>query len=174
MAAAKPMAIPKHVGSDDPAIMSFSPSKMTSQTLDHFNRQESEGVPLQTSWTFWLDKAVHNASLNEYKANIKKIYTVSTVQGFWSVYKHIPDVSELRLRSYYHLMRDEREPVWEDPALANGGVWRIKCPKRDTVRDMLIVKYLHHPKPCIFLVIRMEGAVASRHWRTVHRLPRRG
>lgn len=131
--AARPMAIPKHVGQEDPAIMSFSPSKMTSQTLDHFDMQESQGVPLQTAWTFWIDKAMHNASLTEYKANIKKIYTVSTVQGFWSVYKHIPDVSELKLRSYYHLMRDEREPVWEDPVLANGGVWRIKCPKRDTV-----------------------------------------
>ena len=55
------------------------------------------------------------------------------MQGFWSVFNHIPDVSELKLRSYYHLMRDEREPVWEDPALCHGGVWRIKCPKRDTV-----------------------------------------
>jgi len=129
---ARPMAIPKHVGQEDPAIMSFSPSKMTSQTIDRFNLEEQQGVPLQTAWTFWIDKAIHNASVNEYKANIKRIYTVSTVQGFWSVYKHIPDVSELRLRSYYHLMRDEREPLWEDPALCNGGVWRIKCPKRET------------------------------------------
>jgi len=131
-AKARPMAIPKHIGQEDPSIMSFSPSKMTSQTLDHFSQSENEGVPLQTAWTFWLDKAVHNASLSEYKANIRKIYSVSTVQGFWSVYNHIPDVSELKLRSYYHLMRDEREPVWEDPALCHGGVWRIKCPKRDT------------------------------------------
>ena len=132
-AKARPMAIPKHIGQEDPSIMSFSPSKMTTQTLDHFSQSENEGVPLQTAWTFWLDKAVHNASLSEYKANIRKIYSVSTVQGFWSVFNHIPDVSELRLRSYYHLMRDEREPVWEDPALCHGGVWRIKCPKRDTV-----------------------------------------
>ncbi len=127
------MAIPKHLGQDDPAVMSFSPSKITSQTMDDFDRQEEKGAPLQTSWTFWIDKAVHNASLNEYKANIKKIYSVQTVQGFWSVYTHIPDVSELKLRSYYHLMRYEREPVWEDPILANGGVWRIKCPKRESV-----------------------------------------
>lgn len=130
----RPMAIPSHVGGDDPAIMSFSPSKMTSQTLDHFSRQESAGVPLQTAWTFWIDKTIQNASLAEYKANLKKIYTVSTVQGFWSVYNHIPEVSELRLRCYYHLMREEREPLWEDPALSNGGVWRIKCPKRETPR----------------------------------------
>ena len=30
-------------------------------------------------------------------------------------------------------MREEREPLWEDPALAHGGVWRIKCPKKETV-----------------------------------------
>lgn len=129
---AKPMAIPKHITQDDPAIMSFSPSKMSTQTLDHFNHEDSKGMPLESSWTFWIDKAMHNASLNEYKANIKKVYTVSTAQGFWSVFNHIPNVSELRLRCYYHLMRDEREPVWEDPVLANGGVWRIKCPKYHT------------------------------------------
>lgn len=129
---ARPMAIPKHVGQEDPAIMSFSPTKMSQSSIDRFNLEESQGVPLQTAWTFWIDKAMHNSSVNDYKANIKRIYTVSTVQGFWSVYKHIPEVSELRLRSYYHLMRDEREPLWEDPALSNGGVWRIKCPKRET------------------------------------------
>ena len=89
---ARPMAIPKHVGQEDPAIMSFSPTKMSQSSIDRFNLEESQGVPLQTAWTFWIDKAMHNSSVNDYKANIKRIYTVSTVQGFWSVYKHIPEV----------------------------------------------------------------------------------
>jgi len=117
-----------------PPEMSFSPSKLSTSTLNAFTEEESGGVPLQTAWTFWLDRPVHNASMAEYKANLKKIYTVSTVQGFWSVFHHIPETFELKLRTYYHLMREEKEPLWEDPSLANGGVWRIKCPKRETSR----------------------------------------
>lgn len=112
----------------------FSPSNMTPRTLNRFDTDNTGGVPLQTSWTFWVDKTLKNATAAEYKANLKKIYTVSTAQGFWSVYNHIPDVSELPPRSYYHLMRDDREPLWEDPILAGGGVWRLKCSKRDTAQ----------------------------------------
>ena len=50
-----------------------------------------------------------------------------------SVYNHIPEICELPLRSYYHLMREERQPLWEDPEICNGGTWRLKCMKKDTV-----------------------------------------
>ena len=78
-------------------------------------------------------RASKGSTAAQYQANLKKVYTVNTVQGFWSVYNHIPDVTQLPNRSYYHLMREERQPLWEDPHMSNGGTWRIKCRKHDTV-----------------------------------------
>ena len=40
----------------DPADVAFSPSNMTPGTITKIDLQESSGVPLQTSWTFWLDR----------------------------------------------------------------------------------------------------------------------
>ena len=34
----------------------FSPSNMTPRTLNRFDTDNTGGVPLQTSWTFWVDK----------------------------------------------------------------------------------------------------------------------
>ena len=78
-------------------------------------------------------RATKGATAAEYQANLKKVYTVATVQGFWSVFNHIPCLSELPHGSYYHLMREERPPLWEDPHICNGGTWRMKCKKQDTI-----------------------------------------
>ena len=141
----------------------------------------------------WCCRTLKNATAAQYKANLKKIYTVSTAQGFWSVYNHIPDVSELPPRSYYHLMRDDREPLWEDPILARGGVWRLKCSKRDTVRCGLstcsktldfsgqkraggrIVKYSNKQLvgPPLIAGPSLERVATRSHRRAIHRLARR-
>ncbi|XP_013401670.1 eukaryotic translation initiation factor 4E type 3-like, partial [Lingula anatina] len=68
----------------------------------------------------------------EYEATLRKLYTVSTVQGFWSVYNNIPEPEKLNVRYCYHLMRYEIKPMWEDSANLKGGNWRIKVYKEDT------------------------------------------
>lgn len=96
------------------------------------DEDESSHVPLNTSWTFWLDKTERGASFSEYEANLRKIYTVSTVQRFWSVYNNIPLINEVGEKYGYLLMRDERRPLWEDDKNRRGGTWRLKISKRDS------------------------------------------
>lgn len=97
--------------------------------ISEINSSEESGVPLNTPWTFWLDKSIPGTSAAQYEATLRKLYTVNTVQGFWGVYNNIPDVDKLNVRYTYHLMRNERRPVWEDVNNCHGGNWRLKCNK---------------------------------------------
>lgn len=45
-----------------------------------------------------------------------------------------------QVRYSYHLMRDDRYPLWEDKLNQKGGTWRLKCHKYDTV-NILIYLY---------------------------------
>ncbi|KAL3853398.1 hypothetical protein ACJMK2_016941 [Sinanodonta woodiana] len=102
------------------------------KAINEINCSEETGVPLNTPWTFYLDKSVPGTSAAEYEALLKKLYTVSTVQGFWSVYNNIPTIETISTRYSYHLMRYERKPMWEDEDNCRGGNWKLKCHKDDT------------------------------------------
>ncbi|XP_051163396.1 eukaryotic translation initiation factor 4E type 3-like [Leptopilina boulardi] len=116
---------------DPPSELSKSPV-FSNETVKNIKEHENSGIPLQTPWTFWLDKAISGTTTEEYKANLKKIYTVNTVQSFWAVFNNIPNPSEIQIRYSYHLMREERYPLWEEPINQRGGTWRLKCHKSET------------------------------------------
>ncbi|KAL5013893.1 hypothetical protein ScPMuIL_008163 [Solemya velum] len=157
---------------------------MAASTVDHFEPEEGgiespelpraairqisiseeTGVPLNTKWTFWLDKTVPGTSAAESEASMKRIYTVNTVQGFWSVYNHIPDVSKLSRRLSYHLMRGERKPLWEDDLNCKGGHWRLKCSKSETPivwKELLLAAIGEQFETCMMKGDEIGGISAS-------------
>ncbi|XP_041379633.1 eukaryotic translation initiation factor 4E type 3-like [Gigantopelta aegis] len=110
----------------------LSSPELVRRAISEIDTSEDTGVPLQTPWTFWLDKTSRGTSAAQYEATLRKLYTVNTVQSFWSVYNNIPDPSRMCTRYSYHLMRHEHRPVWEDESNCRGGYWRFKVHKQDT------------------------------------------
>jgi len=96
------------------------------------NIYSTDPVPLNSPWTFWVDRTERGINIQQYEANLKRIYTVYTVHRFWGVYYNIPKPSDLQCRSSLHMMRDERKPVWEEPYNCKGGTFRLRVQKKDT------------------------------------------
>jgi len=117
----------------EPAMLGQSPGRFDLEQTNMIEAEEEAGTPLHTEWTFYRDKAPQaGASLDDYAENLRAIYTVSTIEGFWQVFNNLPVPSKLPPRFSYHLMRGTRKPVWEDPLVENGGCWKLKVIKRDT------------------------------------------
>jgi len=85
---------------------------------DNFNVKH----PLMHKWTLWFTKPPSGKGDN-WNDLLKEVITFNSVEEFWGVYNNIAPVSELALKSDYHLFKEGVRPEWEDLQNKHGGKW---------------------------------------------------
>nr|ACO11310.1 Eukaryotic translation initiation factor 4E [Caligus rogercresseyi] len=83
--------------------------------------------PLQDSWTLWFFK--FNKS-NDWSDNLVIVYTFTTIEDFWALYRYLRSVSNLSPGSDYSLFKTGTTPMWEDANNREGGRWIIKSERQ--------------------------------------------
>lgn len=81
-------------------------------------------------------------------------FVLACCQGFWSVFNNIPDVGKLKNGYTYHLMKNDRRPVWY--VLAQ--IFLCKCRKKFLLLEYGCVVSLN---VCIMLIFREDEQNAS-------------
>lgn len=100
---------------------------------DNFNVKH----PLQNKWTLWFTKPPSGKGDN-WNDLLKEVITFDSVEEFWGVYNNVAPVSELALKSDYHLFKAGVRPEWEDPQNKHGGKWSYQYKdKRNVEVDRL-------------------------------------
>ena len=90
----------------DPDLASSPNCKLTTAQHQKADSIELTGHKLHSAWTLYVDKTPNaGSSLQDYTQNLKKIYKVSTIEGFWQVFNNIPTPNNLHPRYSFHLMR---------------------------------------------------------------------
>lgn len=86
--------------------------------------------PLEYEWTFWCTNTkVKTVKTTEmWQAKVANVYTVRTLEEFWSVFNNLKSPSQLPARGDYFFFKKGINPAWEDPVNQHGGAWQITIP----------------------------------------------
>ncbi|KAI1843647.1 hypothetical protein JX265_007433 [Neoarthrinium moseri] len=95
---------------------------------DNFNVKH----PLQNKWTLWFTKPSSGKGDN-WNDLLKEVITFNSVEEFWGIYNNIAPVSDLALKSDYHLFKEGVRPEWEDPQNKHGGKWSYSFKEKRSV-----------------------------------------
>ncbi|KAG9249124.1 translation initiation factor eIF 4e-like domain-containing protein [Calycina marina] len=95
---------------------------------DNFNVKH----PLAHKWTLWFTKPPSGRGDN-WNDLLKEVITFDSVEEFWGVYNNIAPVSELALKSDYHLFKEGVRPEWEDSQNKHGGKWSYQFKEKKNV-----------------------------------------
>ncbi|KAK3310237.1 translation initiation factor eIF 4e-like domain-containing protein [Chaetomium strumarium] len=109
-------------------------AKDSGETVTVFHDKDNFNVkhPLSNRWTLWFTKPASGKGDN-WNDLLKEVITFESVEEFWGVYNNIAPVSELALKSDYHLFKEGVRPEWEDPQNKHGGKWSYQFKDKRSV-----------------------------------------
>ncbi|KAI1184185.1 translation initiation factor eIF 4e-like domain-containing protein [Nemania serpens] len=88
--------------------------------------------PLQNKWTLWFTKPSSGKGDN-WNDLLKEVIIFDSVEEFWGIYNNIAPVSELAMKSDYHLFKEGVRPEWEDPQNKHGGKWSYQFKNKASI-----------------------------------------
>jgi len=118
-------------GGNAPAASS---SEDSGNPITVFHDKENFNVkhPLSNKWTLWFTKPPSGKGDN-WNELLKKVITFESVEEFWGIYNNIAPVSDLSLKSDYHLFKEGVRPEWEDSQNKHGGKWSYQFKDKRSV-----------------------------------------
>ena len=76
---------------------------------------------LKSEWNVWYHYDKDNWKLSGYK----KIFTIKTINDFWSLYNNWDKTGGITSKHFF-LMKNDVTPIWEDANNVHGGCWSFK------------------------------------------------
>ncbi|CAK7263426.1 eukaryotic translation initiation factor 4E [Sporothrix epigloea] len=119
------------VGGNAPGTSSTE-SKTDDITVFHDKDNFTVKHPLMHRWTLWFTKPASGRGDN-WNDLLKEVITFDSVEEFWGIYNNIAPVSELALKSDYHLFKENVRPEWEDAQNKHGGKWSYSFKEKRNV-----------------------------------------
>ena len=76
---------------------------------------------LNNKWNLWY----HHEKDNWKISGFKKIYDIDTIGSFWRLHNNWNKLKGINSKHFF-LMKENIEPIWENPVNLNGGCWSYK------------------------------------------------
>lgn len=127
--AAEKLGKDKSTAAPSPAPVNIS-TRTVQKGTKTLSTASTKGHLLSHKWVFWFRPPITKAhGFIEYEKTLHPMACVSTVEEFWTVYRHLKRPSELPAVSDYHLFKDGIRPIWEDDINKQGGKWVVRLKK---------------------------------------------
>ena len=84
---------------------------------------------LENKFVFWYHIINNTPSDQDYKAQIKKLAQLDTLENFWALFQYLKKPDDIKQPIEFQLFKEGIAPMWEDEQNKNGGRIALKLRK---------------------------------------------